>query len=466
MEQHLERGGAQLSQFRVENRPGAGTNIGTEAVVRAPADGYTLLMVGGYNAINTTLYDKLDHNFIRDIAPVAGIIVVPNVMVVNPSVPAATVPEFIAYAKSKQGKTTMLGSLFSLDVYGRQPMIGALNERKRRHARFGSGHGLMSAPSSYETLPHWRAIYRALPQYLQNIAEPWPVKEEWLRIGRFDIHLDRWPGEQPRARMVLVHGGGGHGRLLAIYGAMCQRLGLEAVAPDMPGYGLTRMKNKRAVTYDDWRAALSGVLMAEAASGLPVLVFGLSMGGMLAYDATARTGVPAGLIVTCLLDARDRDVQRGMLRWQWLAPLAVPSLSFAKGITDSMPILMRLGGNMKAITNDPALTRAIIADPRAGGNWMPGRFLRTFLTAAPEVEPEAFDVCPVLLAHPAADTWTNISISEPVFRRLRRVEKRLVMLDDGGHFPVEKRAHQLLVSSISMFVDQVLLGAGRSQHPR
>src|SRR5262247_2499615 len=94
-------------QFVIDNRPGGGTNTGTEAVVRAPADGYTLLMVGGYNAINATLYDKLNHNFIRDIAPVAGIIVVPNVMVVNPSVPAATVPEFIAYAKSKPGKTTM-----------------------------------------------------------------------------------------------------------------------------------------------------------------------------------------------------------------------------------------------------------------------------------------------------------------------------------------------------------------------
>jgi tripartite-type tricarboxylate transporter receptor subunit TctC len=93
--------------FIIENRPGAGTNIGTEAVVRARADGYMLLLVTGSNAINATLYDKLNFNFIRDIAPVAGIIVVPNVMVVNPSVPAATVPEFIAYAKSKPSKTTM-----------------------------------------------------------------------------------------------------------------------------------------------------------------------------------------------------------------------------------------------------------------------------------------------------------------------------------------------------------------------
>src|SRR5262245_31156260 len=75
-------------QFVVESRPGGGGNIGTEAVVRAPADGYTLLMVGGNNAINATLYDKLNFDFIRDIAPVAGIIRAPNVMAVNPSVPA------------------------------------------------------------------------------------------------------------------------------------------------------------------------------------------------------------------------------------------------------------------------------------------------------------------------------------------------------------------------------------------
>ena len=104
--------GQQLSErlgqpFVAENRPGAGTNIATEAVVRTPADGYTLLLVTAANAINTTLYEKLNFSFIRDIAPVASIIRHPFVMVVNPSVPAKTVPEFIAYAKANPGKLTM-----------------------------------------------------------------------------------------------------------------------------------------------------------------------------------------------------------------------------------------------------------------------------------------------------------------------------------------------------------------------
>jgi tripartite-type tricarboxylate transporter receptor subunit TctC len=98
----------QLHQpFIVENRPGAGTNIATELVVRAPADGYTLLLGGATNAINATFYQKLNFNFIADIAPVAGVTRFPNVMQVTPSFPAKTVKEFIAYAAANPGKINM-----------------------------------------------------------------------------------------------------------------------------------------------------------------------------------------------------------------------------------------------------------------------------------------------------------------------------------------------------------------------
>jgi tripartite-type tricarboxylate transporter receptor subunit TctC len=93
--------------FVIDNRPGGGNNIGTEAVVRAAPDGYTLLLAFSSNAINATLYERLNFNFMRDIAPVAGVIRVPNVMLVHPSVPAKTIPEFIAYAKANPGKINM-----------------------------------------------------------------------------------------------------------------------------------------------------------------------------------------------------------------------------------------------------------------------------------------------------------------------------------------------------------------------
>jgi tripartite-type tricarboxylate transporter receptor subunit TctC len=97
-------------QFIIENRPGAGGNIGTEAVVRAAPDGHTLLMAGSYNAWNPALYGKLSFNFLSDIVPVAPVISFPSILVVNPSVPIKTLPEFIAYAKSNPGKISMSSS--------------------------------------------------------------------------------------------------------------------------------------------------------------------------------------------------------------------------------------------------------------------------------------------------------------------------------------------------------------------
>jgi tripartite-type tricarboxylate transporter receptor subunit TctC len=94
-------------QIIVENRPGAGSNIGTEVVVRAPADGYTLLMVGNSSAVNATLYEKLNFNFIRDVAPVAGVMRIPMVVTVNPSIAAKTISEFIAFAKANPGSLSM-----------------------------------------------------------------------------------------------------------------------------------------------------------------------------------------------------------------------------------------------------------------------------------------------------------------------------------------------------------------------
>jgi tripartite-type tricarboxylate transporter receptor subunit TctC len=97
-------------QFIIENKPGAGNNIATEAVINAPPDGYTVLLVNPANAINATLYQKLSFNFMRDTVPVGGLMRVPNVMEVNPSVPAKTVAEFIAYAKANPGKINWASS--------------------------------------------------------------------------------------------------------------------------------------------------------------------------------------------------------------------------------------------------------------------------------------------------------------------------------------------------------------------
>jgi alpha-beta hydrolase superfamily lysophospholipase len=186
------------------------------------------------------------------------------------------------------------------------------------------------------------------------------------------------------------------------------------------------------------------------------------MGGMLGYDATARTRLPKGLFVTCLTGLRNPAVRSGVARWPWLGRVIEPLLTTVPALTDPLPVFMKVAGNMSAVANDQALVRAIMADPRAGGNWMSARFLRTLLMAEPELPPEAFDVCPVTLAHPADDRWTDVSISRLLFDRLGRVPTELVMLENGGHFPVEYPAHEQLIAAFRRFVEPAIASTQRA----
>src|SRR5436305_5368739 len=125
--------------FVVENRPGGGTNIATEAVVRAPPDGYTFLLAAPANAINATLYDKLNFNFLRDSEPVAGIIRFPNVVVVNPSVPVQSIPELIAYAKANPGKLNMASSGNGLTIHMSGELFKMLTGTNMVHVPYRGG---------------------------------------------------------------------------------------------------------------------------------------------------------------------------------------------------------------------------------------------------------------------------------------------------------------------------------------
>jgi len=129
--------------FVIENRPGAGTNVGTEAVVRAAPDGYTLLLVNPANGINQTLYKNLKFDILHDIAPVAGIIRVPNIMEVNPSFPAKTVAEFITYAKAHPGKVNMASSGIGTSVHMSGELFMAMTGIKMAHVPYrGAGPAL------------------------------------------------------------------------------------------------------------------------------------------------------------------------------------------------------------------------------------------------------------------------------------------------------------------------------------
>jgi tripartite-type tricarboxylate transporter receptor subunit TctC len=155
--------------FVIENRPGAGSHVATEAVVRAPADGYTLLVVNPTAATSATLYDKLNFNFIRDIAPVAALVRVPNVMVVNPSVPAKTVREFIAYAKTNPGKVNYASAGNGTTVH----LAGEL-------FRLMTGVNMVHVPYRGST----PALTDMLSGQMQVMFDTLPSSIEYVRTGK------------------------------------------------------------------------------------------------------------------------------------------------------------------------------------------------------------------------------------------------------------------------------------------
>jgi tripartite-type tricarboxylate transporter receptor subunit TctC len=156
-------------QFIIENRPGAGTNVATEVVVNAPSDGYTILLVSPLAAINATLYGKLNFNFIRDIAPVVSIARVPLVMEVNPPVPARTVPEFIAYAKSNPRKLSMAS-----------PGIGSTGHLVGELFKMMTGVDMVHVPYRGGA----PARTDLLGRRVQVMFDPMPETIEYIRAGK------------------------------------------------------------------------------------------------------------------------------------------------------------------------------------------------------------------------------------------------------------------------------------------
>lgn len=163
MGEYLQR---KLGQpFLIDNRPGAGNNIGTEMVVKAAPDGYTLLLVNPANAINTTLYRRLNFDFIRDILPVGGFVRVPNMMEVNPDVPARTVAEFIAYARANPGKVNMASSGIGTSIHLSGELFMAMTGVKMTHVPYRG-----SAPALTDLIGgQVQVLFDNLPSSVEHI---------------------------------------------------------------------------------------------------------------------------------------------------------------------------------------------------------------------------------------------------------------------------------------------------------
>ncbi|MFP4012115.1 MAG: alpha/beta hydrolase [Spirochaetaceae bacterium] len=306
--------------------------------------------------------------------------------------------------------------------------------------------------TSYTERHEWHAYQRFLPLSMRYTAATLPA-EEWWEWRDADVHIDRLAHSDAPLKVLLLHGGGGNGRVLMPLGQMVHRLGYEYLAPDLPGYGLTRYGPKSRPDYGDWSRLASDLVEAEiGADGRPVVVFGLSVGGFLAYMTAARNARVAGVIATTLLDLRRPEARDAVARNRLLSRVGLPIARAFRAVLDPVSLPMALVSKMERLTNDPDFSRVFLRDPSAAGSRLQFRFMRSLFEAEPAVEPEDFSGCPLLLAHPALDMWTPPALSREVFDRLA-CAKRYVELEGAGHFPYEEPGATQLEQAVGTFLD-------------
>ena len=310
----------------------------------------------------------------------------------------------------------------------------------------------MPATDSYAARSYWRRYLAFLPDVMRLPRAP---DEEWWQWHGTDVHLDRLDVEDAALKVLVLHGGGANGRLLSAFGALVHGAGQSYVAPDLPGFGLTKPAPDYDHEYSSWVALATDLIEHEQArDGLPVVIFGGSVGGMLAYHAAAASGTVRGVIATTLADPRDADARDALARNKVWSRLGFAVVNALPALGDRLHIAARLISKLEFITNDPVFSRVFIDDPLVGGARINLGFYRSLTVYEPPVAPQDFQVCPLLLVHPAEDRWTPVAVSQAFFDRLG-CDKDLVMLEGCGHLPYEEPGVSQLRIAVEDFLERV-----------
>ena len=282
-------------------------------------------------------------------------------------------------------------------------------------------------------------------------------EEVRLSLLGHDLHVDVWnPAGPPKGVLVLVHGAGGHGRILAPLADFAAGQGWRAVAPDLPGYGLTQPAADFDWDYGEWPRVVAALADLQPA---PVVLLGASVGGLTAVHAAALSGRVQGVIATTLVDMADPRTFIRAARWPWLAAGALVGFALAPWLFDRLALPLGWLAPMKAMSSRPALQAYFHQDAILGGARTPARFFRTLHAARNDrLDPG----CPLLLAHPGADSWTPTSLSLEVLKRIPG-ETAFVELSNGSHLPLESPAAAELQMAVMGFLDRISAAHGDRQ---
>ncbi len=307
---------------------------------------------------------------------------------------------------------------------------------------------------TYAALSDWKEYQGFFPEAMRCTAESTPTEEWWSWRG-LQVHLDRLAVPSSKLKVIVLHGAGAYGRVMAPAAVIARRHGYETVSPDLPGYGLTTVP-RSILEYSLWVDCITDLIDAEIArDGRPVVLFGVSLGGLLAYQVAARSKRVVGLVATTLADPREAAVRQGFARTRSLGGPGLWLLDKLQLVTDGLPLPMRYVSKMDRISNRPELSALCERDPLGGGNWVPARFLRTLMHTAPDIEPEDFRVCPVLLVHPGVDRMTEIAHSRRFFDRIAG-PKRMVVLEGASHMPTEHPGVDQMESAVVEFAAELV----------
>lgn len=313
---------------------------------------------------------------------------------------------------------------------------------------------------TYENQETWKQIQGFLPDRLAFTQEHRPVEEWWQHDGH-TLHLDRWRNSNAKIRLILHHGVGTNGRQMSmILGVPLHKAGFDLVAIDMPGYGCTQVASngpQRLYSYNDWVQIANDFINFELDNDpRPIVLYGLSAGGMLTYHAAALNKRVKAIVGMTFLDQRNTQVRDETAKNLFMSRVGIPLAKLCDNLgVGSLSMPMSVASKMYTLVNDKKALQVFMSDKTSAGSWSTMRFLNTYANYKPTLEPEDFDVCPILLTQPAEDKWTPLHLSEPFLSRVKKVPVKIIQLENAGHYPLEDPGLLQMAEAIISFLNDL-----------
>ncbi|WP_270607153.1 alpha/beta hydrolase [Bacillus mobilis] len=310
---------------------------------------------------------------------------------------------------------------------------------------------------TYGKQKEWRQIQGFLPNKY-HFKEGYQPTEEWWNWKGHAVHLDCFRDEKAPVKVILFHGVGTNGRQMSmILGGPLSKDGFETIAIDMPTYGVTKVNKSSVVKYDDWVDLASDYIDYELKrDDRPIVLYGLSAGGMETYHVAAKNKKVKGIIGMTFLDQKSQQVRDETAKNLFMSRVGIPMAGFACKIgLENFKMKMSTASKMSALCNDEKVMEVFNRDKTSAANKASMKFLDSYGNYQPAMEPEDFDVCPILLTQPEQDKWTPLHLSTPFLNKIKKVGVNIVMLENGGHYPVEQPALDQMHDAIVEFIYKV-----------